>query len=372
MQNNPFLTKGYISPEYFCNREEETAKIIAAIENGRDLTLISLRKIGKTGLISHIINQEIIKSKYTIINCDILKAGSLGDMVQILGNETFNQLEKSTDRILKNIRHFLSGISPALTIDPITQQTNINFNIQNNEQAEITIQQIFSMMNKSKKPVLLIFDEFQQISDFLEKNVEATLRTHLQHMNNVRLIYSGSIKHILYAMFTEKNRPFYQSTQIMELDKIKKEVYAQFIQKKFAFGNMKVNYEAINFIQELTYNHTFYVQFLCNRLYEIGIPIITKEIVLQKLHEILLENESNYFNTRTLLTKQQFELIKAIAKEGGVKQPSSQKFINKYQLGTTSTINSAIKSLLKKGTIFQEKSVYQVEDVFFSQWLKFY
>jgi hypothetical protein len=30
---NPFLIQGYISPDYFCDRNEETKKIISAYEN---------------------------------------------------------------------------------------------------------------------------------------------------------------------------------------------------------------------------------------------------------------------------------------------------------------------------------------------------
>lgn len=370
MQTNPFLTKGYISADYFCDREVETKKIISAIENGRDLTLISLRKMGKTGLISHIINQQNIKSKYIIINCDIYGSLSLKDFVDELGKKAFNQLEKSTEKVLKKIRQFLTSVSPSITINPITQQVNVNFNIQNNEQAELSLQQIFSAIDSSKKPVLLIFDEFQQINKFPEKNIEAILRTHLQHMNNVRTIYSGSIKHILYSMFTEESRPLYQSTQIMELGEINKEVYAQFIQEKFAFGKVKIEKGVINLIQELTFNHTYYVQELCNRLYATKEKTITIELVKEKFYEILMERESHYYNTRNLLTKQQFELLRAIAKEGGVEQPTSQKFINKYQLGTTSTVNSAKKSLIEKALLFKENTTYHVDNVFFRQWLK--
>ncbi|MDR1698836.1 MAG: ATP-binding protein, partial [Prevotellaceae bacterium] len=33
---NPFLIAGYYSPEYFCDREPETAKLISALENDRN------------------------------------------------------------------------------------------------------------------------------------------------------------------------------------------------------------------------------------------------------------------------------------------------------------------------------------------------
>ena len=168
MKTNPFLTKGYISPEYFCNRANETNKIISAIKNNRDLTLISLRRMGKTGLIHHVFYQNEIKSTFNLIYCDIYQATNLAEMTQILGSAVFNQLEKTTDRMLKKFKRFFSGIAPSLSINPITLQADIDFRIENIKQAEMTIQQIFLMINKSGKPTVLVFDEFQQIEKFPE------------------------------------------------------------------------------------------------------------------------------------------------------------------------------------------------------------
>ncbi len=54
---NPFIYEGYEGPEYFCDRTEETEKIISHLTNGRNITLVSPRKIGKTGLIKHVFNR---------------------------------------------------------------------------------------------------------------------------------------------------------------------------------------------------------------------------------------------------------------------------------------------------------------------------
>jgi len=51
--NNPFLIVGYQGPEYFCDREKETEVILSALHNGRNITLVSPRRMGKTGLIRH-------------------------------------------------------------------------------------------------------------------------------------------------------------------------------------------------------------------------------------------------------------------------------------------------------------------------------
>jgi len=66
---NPFIVSGYYSPEYFCNREKEAGKIINALLNGRNITLFSIRRLGKTGLIDHIFHN--LKTKRSFI-CFIL------------------------------------------------------------------------------------------------------------------------------------------------------------------------------------------------------------------------------------------------------------------------------------------------------------
>jgi len=51
---NPFLIKGYISPQYFCNRLSETDTLISAIRNNQDITLFGHRRLGKSALIHHV------------------------------------------------------------------------------------------------------------------------------------------------------------------------------------------------------------------------------------------------------------------------------------------------------------------------------
>ena len=54
---NPFLIYGYEDPAHFCDREEETADIISALRNGRNISLIAPRRMGKTGLIHNVFHR---------------------------------------------------------------------------------------------------------------------------------------------------------------------------------------------------------------------------------------------------------------------------------------------------------------------------
>ena len=51
--DNPFVTTGYVSAEYFCDREKETADIIGILRNGNNVALVSPRRFEKTDLLRH-------------------------------------------------------------------------------------------------------------------------------------------------------------------------------------------------------------------------------------------------------------------------------------------------------------------------------
>ena len=48
---NPFIVTGKIAPEYFCDRVQESARLIKSLTNGNNMVIISPRRMGKTGLI---------------------------------------------------------------------------------------------------------------------------------------------------------------------------------------------------------------------------------------------------------------------------------------------------------------------------------
>ena len=79
--NNPFIVGGYLSPHYFCDREVETEQLIRNITNGRNVVIISVRRMGKTGLIRHCFYQDEIKEHYyTLI---FMRQPALGNLYSL-------------------------------------------------------------------------------------------------------------------------------------------------------------------------------------------------------------------------------------------------------------------------------------------------
>ncbi len=369
--SNPFVLSGYHSPELFCNREKETERIITALKNNRNLTIYSLRRIGKTMLIHHALNQIINTSgKYNIIYIDIFPTTNLNDFVNVLAKEVIVKSRSKPEQLLKTIGKIFSGIRMNLTYDSLTGQPVIQFELKDEKEAFISVGQLFEFIQQQKKRYLFAIDEFQQILNYPEKNVEALLRTHIQKTKNATFVFAGSQKHMLLSMFGTKNRPFYQSTELLHLEKIDADDYLKFATGLFKKGKIDITLDSLSYVLEWTKKYTYYTQYVFNKIFSKGKSCYSLEDIKEILLEILIENETLYYNFRNLFTEYQWNLLRAIAKEGSVKMITSKEFISKHRLNTPSSVKTGVMALISKEIIYKENGSYEIYDVFFERWLE--
>lgn len=371
---NPFHLSGYTTAEYFCNRELEKGRLISSIQNNRNTTLFAQRRIGKTGLILHLFNHLEEDKNTKCFYVDIMPTLKLADFVNAFGKEILGKLDKNPIRIIKKAKKIFSFLRPQLSLDPTTGEPSVQLNIEKEQDARYTLDEIFSYLHthSQEHKIVIAIDEFQQINQYPEDNIEGLLRSKIQLLNNVSFIFSGSQKHILINMFADNSRPFYQSTEMMELTKIEKKHYLNFILYHFDKNNCKISIETATLILDFTFNHTYFVQFLCNRLYGSRIKIIDKETVKTQVNAILQENATIYYGYQSLLTLPQWKLLTAIARASGASEIQSKKFVQKNDLGSSSNVNRSLNSLIEKDMIYQENNLYYLNDAFLSRWLEWY
>ena len=223
--SNPFLVYGYDSPRYFCDREVETQELLEAIQNGRNVSLISPRRMGKTGLIHNLFYHfQTQNADIACIYIDIYATKSLADFVRQLAREIIGKFDSPLQQMGSNISQLLRGLKLTMEFDPITNnpQWSVGFQPQESEQ---TLDTIFQYIKDLDKNLVIAIDEFQQINEYPEKNVEALLRTYVQNLHNVRFIFSGSKQHLMMQMFDSPKHPFYSSTQRLHLRPIDEHIY---------------------------------------------------------------------------------------------------------------------------------------------------
>ena len=237
---NPFLLTGYMSPVYFCDREQESNKLVSALRNGRNVTLISPRRMGKTGLIHHVFHRLGADKQTRCYYVDLYKTDSLASLVEQLANVVLGSLDTTKSKIVKQVTTFFKSLRPLFSYDTLTGAPTFMVDVKP-ELAEHSLAEIFSYMEQSGQQCVVAMDEFQSIADYGDKNVEALLRSHIQQLTFVHFVFSGSQRHVLENMFASANRPFYQSTQIMNLYKIQEGPYYEFAKKKLEAHGQQLN-----------------------------------------------------------------------------------------------------------------------------------
>ena len=162
----------------------------------------------------------------------------------------------------------------------------------------------------------------------------------------------------------------------MQLTAIDEEVYKDFIIRMFKKGQRTIDEDAVEFILFFTYRHTFYTQLLCNKLFADGEKKISGDLARLKAFELMKQNEVVYYQYRTMLTSNQWDMVKAIAKEGILYKPNSREMIKKHGLGSSSAVQRSIESLLDKEMIYKIESDsdlgFKVYDCLLSRWLERY
>lgn len=369
-KRNPFVTNGYVSAAYFCDRNAETEMLLRHLTNGNNVTLISPRRLGKTGLISHSFHQETISKEYNTFLVDIYATKNLQEFVFELGKSLLNTLKPKEKKAWELFLTCLNSLRTGISFD-FTGMPSWSIEMGDIKAPTTTLDEIFHYLSAADKPCLVAIDEFQTIAKYPEENVEAMLRTYVQHCPNATFVYAGSQCHLMGEIFTSPARPFYQSTAIIELKPIPMETYAQFIQQHFEADGKQITQEAIAEIYHRFEGITWYIQFVANSLYAMTSPgeTCTTDKVDAAVANIL--SQLNYTYTLLLyqLPPKQKEVLMAICKEGKAKEITSSRFLKTYKL-TASSVQGAIKGLLDKDFITHELGTYCIYDKFFELWLK--
>lgn len=369
--NNPFVVGKYLSDKYFCDREEETDFLRKQIQNGRDVALISPRRIGKSGLIHHFLNQPDIKSQYYVFFVDIYATTSLAEFVYALGKEIYERLKPQStawkEKFFQVIRSFRMGFK----LDAMTGAPSFDLGLGDIQAPQSTLDEIFTYINEADKPCIIAIDEFQQIGEYAETNVEALLRTRIQQCHKAQFIFAGSKRHIMSNMFNSPAKPFYQSAISMGLEPIPVSTYADFATSLFEENGKHVEREAIEKVWTLYDGYTWFVQMMMNELYALTSPggKCTADMIADARHNVIMAQENNYKDLLSNLSPKQKVVLQAIAKEGIAQNITSAKFVKKYNLNSASSVQAAVKLLLKNDLITQTDKGYRVYDFFLSDWL---
>ena len=372
MVNNPFVTNGYVGAKYFCDRVQETEFLVRMLTNENNIALVSPRRLGKTDLIRHCFEQQEIKSNYHTFIIDIYATKNLEDFVNVLGKAILENLRSKGRKVWELFLNTVLSLRSEISFD-INGSPVWNIGIGQIQNPQITLDEIFRYLSQSDRHCLVAIDEFQQITHYEGgDNIEATLRTYIQRCPNANFVFSGSHRHLMGEIFTSPARPFYQSVTVINLKPIPLDKYKAFATDLFEQAGKHLEEGVIDCLYERFCSITSYMQKVMNYMYQVTLKgeTCTQSMIDDAINYILDLSSDTYEGMLYQLPEKQRNVFLAIGRDREVTSISGGNFAKRHHLPSPSAVVSAVKGLLEKDFITQEKNTYRIYDQFFQLWLE--
>ena len=369
--SNPFVIGKYVDKDYFCDREKESEMLIHHIVNGRHVAIMSERRLGKTGLIEHVFANSL-PDGYEPFLIDIYTCKNLREMVYLLASEVFKKIARKQS-MLERLMRMVRSLKTTISYEVVTGFPEISFGLGEIQQPEVTLDEILGYLESSDAVCIVAIDEFQKIASFEEENVEALLRTKIQHLKKTQFIFAGSERHLLEGIFSNPARPFYNSVVFMQLLPIEVGVYVKFCQQLFLKYEKSVSPALVERLYECFQGITWYLQLSMNEAFTMAERggCVDEEAYDQILNHLVDSKRFTFEDRYASLTEKQKTVLMAIASEFPNQVTlTSQNFITRYNLKTSSSVQTAVKGLVEKGILSDNHGVRRPTDLLFMLWLK--
>jgi len=363
---NPFFISGYSERASLCKREElQTLKGYT----DHNTVLYGSRRIGKTTLAKQLMAELENSKEYETLYVNLQATQNKEEAIAAITIAVYEKFGKAKSGMTPAFQNIFSQLGVSIDYHPYNGKPIFGKGPKSFTITEKSLAALGQFLSSRKKRMMVVLDEFQQISRYEEGNEEALFRGWVQQHPDINFLFIGSPAKKMMDMFGVKNRPFYQSAKLIPLASIPLQIYLPFIQRHFAMKGRSISEQLIAKIYHLARGETYTVQLLCHLLMDKSKTVKEHELG-EVVSEILHQQESSYSDYERMLTRHQWSVLKAIAKEEPLYNPLSKDFVHKHGLGAVSTVSTALKALEKLGLIIQESDgAFLIHDVLLGRWM---
>jgi len=366
-----FFPSGIAEGEAFCNRVTERKHLKQFIDNVQHTVLMAPRRYGKSSLITQVIRDN----KYKHVWLDFLSMTTkeeVEEKIKTAVKQMLLLLAPELKKLQVQTLDKVKSLSPELSLSALGQSLTLHLSPNDTTSIDQMLTQLDKYAEKTGKKAVLVFDEFQQISELKEnKSIEALIRHAVERSKAITYLFSGSNRHMLHEMFSRSSRPLYRLCNVMTLDRIKQEEYVKFIHHASKLRwNKALSEKFIEKILALTECHPFYVNALCCGIWFGEKSPTSVELIESAWRSYIIKHKSIVISDIVALPLNQKKMIKLLSNEPE-REPYSSAFSIKSKISTAS-IRRALEALLLKDIVFEdEHHCYRVLDPAVSYYFKY-
>ena len=377
--NDEFYTDVILEKQDVCNLAKERIQIDQGIKAGQKLLVYGKRNTGKTSVVKNVIgfDWKALHPNGVFIYLDFFGVATEEQILSRLTSGLAQSIRRSFPvqtsllrvlDVLKLLRpkiEFDSSGLPSLTLG-VGQKTRAGF--------EAFFESIAQLYSK-KYPVLIVFDEFQDIHQVPE--AEGILRNYLQNLpGKLPVVIMGSKKHILSQMFSSPKRAFFNWGNHIEFGLIPYEEFTEYINIRLKKNGMRIDPEISKILQDTMNRDPEAINRICQEMISrFSIPrapmkSLTVSEVADATRSLLEKRRSALEEYLNRFTPAEERVLIAFSKqEGREMQPMGKAFLEKSNL-TAGGMKKIIDRLLDSAVLYHEKNEYSVADPFVWRHLK--
>jgi len=331
-------------------------------------SVFSHRRYGKTSLIFEVFKKArhqrpIMDTMHVDLYGTLSEKEFVAAILSSLG-----QIESKVEKLVNLVKNTLKNVKIGWSIDPISgipSDISVSFESGYNE---VMLDNIMALLNRlsQKRKLVVVFDEFQEITGYEQKGFEKRLRKNIQLHRNICYIFCGSQRQILSDIFNNSNRAFYKLAASYPIGKIETDKYLPWAAALFAKKKIQIEPEIIQDVVSRCENHPMYIQQFLYFLWDE--PEFSPETLNMVEMKILQRHYHEFSNLWESLTINQKKTLKLIVKTTG-KEIFYANAIQSVDLKSGSQVARALEVLIRKD-IISKNGDYQIQDVMLKKWIQ--
>ena len=375
--NNPFVYGEVVPAGAFADREAELDRLVEDLAAGQKVFLISPRRYGKSSLVRQALTTLSRRGLLTVE----LTVSAYSSYVAFLEGyaRALTASESRWQRARDWLTAAITSTRPEIRLEPEATgagRFTVAFPLVRTERDVTRLaNELFALPARiaaeRRRSVVIALDEFQAIDAFNGGSVEHALRAAAQHQRRVGYVFAGSEPSLMEKMIGPR-RPFYKAGPVMRLDRIAPDVFAAFIEDRFASSGVRAEPGLGAAIVDLAGNLPYDVQRLAHETWDDvrtgGARRATVDTLHTTLGRLLAEQDTLFEALWQRLTLAQRAVLRAAVLQGG-RELLSAETRNRFRLGGASSIQASLAALIKQDLIVKEAGRYLVVDSLLREWV---
>jgi uncharacterized protein len=374
---NPFVYGEVVPDEAFVDREVELDRLVTDLGDSQKVFLISPRRYGKSSLIRQALGALSRRGALTV---EVTVSAYSSYLAFLEGYaRALASLETRSDRARQWLTDVITSARPEVRYDPGDSgrgQLSVAFpTVTTARDVNRLAVEVFALPGRlaaeRSRNVVVALDEFQAVAEFNGGSVEHALRAAAQQQRQVGYVFAGSEPTLMERMIGPR-RPFYKAGPVMRLEKIPSDVFASFIEERFAKTGLRPEPGLGTAIVDLSGNLPYDVQRLAHETWDNVKAGGAKRATLDDLHatlaRLLAEQDTMFEAVWQRLTLAQRAALRAVVLQDG-RELLSADTRTRHRLGGPSSVQASLAALAKQDLLLKQDQRYVVVDSLLREWV---